>query len=195
MLSSLVSGIRMAKDDDDEIILPKKGKSGGKSASGGKKPSPQMRKLMRVTRIVGILFGGFVSLVGVMALVGLATDNFLIRLLAGLVIVVGLPAFLADRLLKRTNMGGGLGMVADVFAIILLGIALVLVAADAISKGLLAHEGDIYARKGSTAMARVVYFLAGVAPEFPAAGAAAAGSASGSASARASGSASSSGSK
>lgn len=157
----------MAKDDDDEIILPKKGKATGKSSSGSKKPSPQMRKLMRITRVVGIVFGGFVSLVGVMALVGLVTDSFLARLVVGLLVVVGLPAFLADRLLKRTNMGGGLGMVADVFGIILLGIALILVAADAITKGLLTHEGDLYAKRGSPAMARVVYFLAGVAAEFP----------------------------
>lgn len=184
----------MAKDDDDEIILPKKGKSStGKSTSGAKKPSPQMRKLMRVTRVIGILFGGFVSLIGVMALVGLATDNFLARILVGLLVVVGLPAFLADRLLKKTNMGGGLGMVADVFAIILLGVALALVGADAITKGLLAHEGDLYAKHGSTGMARLVYFLAGVAPEFPAAGASPTGSASGSASARPSASASASG--
>jgi len=178
----------MAKDDDDEIILPKKGKSSGTKSSSGKKPSPQMRKLMRTMRIVGILFGGFVSVVGVMALVGLATDNFIARILVALVLVVGLPAFLADRLLKRTNMGGGLGMVADVFAIILLGIALVLVAAESITKGLLSHEGDIYARHGSTGMARVVYFLAGVAPDFPVASGApgaGSGSASGSASARA----------
>ena len=182
----------MAKGDDDEIILPKKGKSSGTKSSSGKKPSLQMRKLMRFMRIVGILFGGFVSVIGVMALVGLATDNFIARILVALVLVVGLPGFLADRLLKRTNMGGGLGMVADVFAIILLGIALVLVAADTITKGLLAHEGDIYARHGSTGMARVVYFLAGVAPDFPtASGAPGAGSGSSSASARASASSSS----
>jgi len=175
---------------DDEIILPKK-KASSRSASVGAsstrgRPSPSMIKLMRITRIVGILLGGFVAMVGVMALVGLATDAFLVRLLVALVLVVGLPAFLADRMLKRTNMGGGLAMVADVFAIILLGIALLVVAADTMTRGLLAREGDRYARSGSRAMARVVYFVAGVSPVFPSdVTPAAAGSASAGASASA----------
>lgn len=182
----------MAKDDDDEIILPKKGKARLSGGGSSGRPTPQMRTIMRVTRVIGILLGGLVSLVGVMALVGLVTDSFLVRILVGLVVVVGLPAFLSDRLLKRTNMGGGLAMVADVFAIILLGVALVLVAADAITKGLLSREGDRYARSGSTGMARVVYFLAGVSPVFPSEkpGAAPGGSASASGSASAPASAS-----
>jgi len=184
----------VAKDDDDEIILPKKGKARPVSGGGSSgRPTPQMRRIMRVTRVLGILLGGLVSLVGVMALVGLVTDNFLARILVGLIVVIGLPAFLADRLLKRTNMGGGLAMVADVFAIILLGVALILVAADAITKGLLAREGDRYARSGSTGMARVVYFLAGVSPVFPSEKPGAAPGASGSASGSASASASASG--
>lgn len=174
----------MAKDDDDEIVLPKKGKpkaSSGKSA----RVSPQMRKLMLVNRVVGIFFGGFVTLVGVMAVVGLATDNTWVRLLVGLVVVVGLPAFLADRVLRRTEGAGGLGLIADMFAIVLLGIALILVAADSVTRSLFRHEGDLYAQSGSTFMARTTYFLAGVSPVFPSekAGAAPGGSASASASA------------
>ena len=180
----------MATDDDDEIVIPKKAKSRPASSlrtgSGSGKPSPQMRRLMRITRGIGIALGGFVSLVGMMALVGLVTDNFLIRLLAGLVLIVVLPALLADRLLKRTNLGGGLGMVADIFAILLLGLALFLIGADSVTRGLFTREGDRYARSGSTGMARVAYFFAGVSPVFPAdkpAGKGGVGSASASASA------------
>jgi hypothetical protein len=122
---------------------------------------------MRITRTIGILFGGFVTLVGMMSVIGFITDNFWIRLLAALFIVVGLPAFVSDRFLKRTNLGGGLSMVVDIFAIVLLGIALLLVAADVLSKPLLVREGDRYARSGSRTMARVVYFLGGVSPVFP----------------------------
>lgn len=166
----------MAKDED-EIVVPKKSTKaalkapGGKSSSASKGPSPQMRRLMRITCAIGIVLGGFVTLVGVMAVVGLAVDNIWARLVVGLIVVIALPAFLADRLLKRGGSTlatkGGLGMVADVFAIVLLGIALVLVAADAITKSLYRHEGDLYARSGSTTMARMVYFVAGVAPVFP----------------------------
>lgn len=126
---------------------------------------------MRVTSAIGILFGGFVTLVGVMAVMGLVIENIWARLIFGLLVVVGLPAFLADRLLKRGGSTlatrGGLGMVADVFAIVLLGSALMFVAADAVTKSLIRHEGDLYAKSGSTFMARTVYFLAGVAPVFP----------------------------
>jgi hypothetical protein len=102
-----------------------------------------------------------------MSVVGLVTDNFLARLVVGLVVVIGLPAFLADRLLKRTKMGGGIAMVVDVFAIVLLAIAMLLVGADVISEPLLRKEGDRYARSGSFVMARVVYYLAGRSPIFP----------------------------
>jgi hypothetical protein len=175
----------VAKDD----LLPKKKTSSsakpslktGSSSKGGGRASPQMLRLMRVTRGIGILFGGFVTLVGMMSLVGFISDNFWLRLAIALVIVVGLPAFVSDRFLKRTNLGGGLAMVADIFAIVLLGFAIVLVAADFASKPLLVREGDRYARSGSRTMARLVYFFGGVSPVFPdekAAGPAGSGSSS-----------------
>lgn len=158
----------MAKDDDLDFLPKKKTttSSGGKAKSPPK-ASPQMRRLMRVTRVVGIVLGGLVTLVGVMSLIGLVTDNFWIRLLAGLVVVVALPAFVVDRFLKRTNLGGGLSMVADIFAIILLGFALTLVSVSFVSKPILVREGDRYARSGSKTMARAVYFLGGVSAVFP----------------------------
>jgi hypothetical protein len=161
----------VAKDDD---LLPKKktsstGKSTAKksSSSGSGGPSPQMLRLMRGARTIGILLGGFVTLVGMMSVVGFATDNFWARLLVALVVVVGFPAFISDRLLKRTKLGGGAAMVVDIFAIVLLGIALLLVAADFMSKPLLVSEGDRYAKSGSRTMARLSYFLGGVSPVFP----------------------------
>jgi hypothetical protein len=173
--------------DDDEIIVPKKSKA--KPVSTGATASASMRKLMRITCALGIALGGFVALVGAMSVVGLGLSNIWARLIVGLLLIVFLPAFLADRMLKRTsaNLGtrGSLGMVADVFAIVLLGISLMLVAASGLTKGLLTHEGDHYARSGSTTMARLVYFIAGVSPVFPheKAGAKPGGSASGSTSA------------
>ena len=143
---------------------------------------------MRITCGIGIALGGFVALVGVMSVVGLAISNIWARLVIGLLVVLGLPAFLSDRLLKRTNANlgtrGSLGMVANVFAIVLLGMSLTLVAADKMTSSLLAHEGDHYARSGSPTMARMVYFVAGVSPVFPneKAGAKPGGSASASAS-------------
>ena len=180
-MKSLVAPV--AKDED-EIVVPKKSKSakgsaglstsssGASSSSGAARATPQMRRLMRINAGVGIALGGFVSLVAVMAVVGLAVDNVWARLVVGLLVVVGLPAFLADRMLKRSDSTlatrGGLGRVADVFAIVLLGGALMLVAADSVTSSLFRHEGDLYAKHGSTTMARAVYFVAGVSPVFPA---------------------------
>lgn len=183
--------------DEDEIVVPKKSKSAkassgglGTGATGGSRATPQMRRLMRITTGIGVALGGFVTLVAVMAVVGLAVDNIWARLVVGLLVVVGLPAFLADRMLKRGGSTlatrGGLGMVADIFAIVLLGAALMLIAADSVTSSLFRHEADLYAKHGSTVMARAVYFVAGVSPVFPADKAAAATSGSASASAGAS---------
>jgi hypothetical protein len=183
--------------DEDEIVVPKQSKSAkassgsGTGTSGAARATPQMRRIMRITAGVGIALGGFVTLTAVMAVVGLAVDNIWARLIVGLLVVVGLPAFLADRMLKRSDSTlatrGGLGMVADVFAIVLLGAALMLIAADSVTSSLFRHEADLYAKHGSTGMARAVYFVAGVSPVFPAEKSAATnGSASASASAGAS---------
>lgn len=125
-----------------------------------------MRRLMRITRAVGFVLGGVVALVAMMSVIGLATDNFWIRLLGGLLVVVGIPAFVSDRLLRRTSLGG-LSFVFDVFAIVLLALSLAVVSANVVSKPLLLREGDRYARSGSRTTARLVYWLAGVSPTFP----------------------------
>jgi hypothetical protein len=181
--------------EKDETPLPSKKKSvSGVSAgagSGARGTSTQMARLMLVTRLAAVLLGGFVTVVGLMAVVGLVTDSFFVRLLVGLVLAIGLPAFAADRLLKRTKLAGGLTMVADVFAIVLLLIALVFVSVDVATKPLFIREGDRYARSGSTVTARIVYWIGGVSPVFPsdkgappAGSASASGSAAGSASAK-----------
>jgi len=196
-LSSSAGGSRgrVAREDD---LLPKKktptAAKGSAVKASSKGISPQMLRLMRITRAAGVILGGLVTLVALMSVVGVVTDNFWVRLVIALVVVVGLPAFVSDRLLKRTGLGGGIGMVGDIFAIVLLGIALLLVAVDFVSKPLFVREGDRYARSGSRTMARFVYFLGGVSPVFPdekdekAAPPAGSGAASGSAAPTASGS-------
>jgi len=122
---------------------------------------------MRITRIVGLLFGGIVTLVGVMGVVGLVTGNFLARLLVALLLVIGIPALITDRVLKRMKTGGNISIVSNAFTIILLGFALVLVSLEFLSKPLFVGEGDHYAASGSRGMARFSYWLGGVSPIFP----------------------------
>lgn len=150
-------------DDDDDDILPKGVPAMRSRGSVG--VSPAMRSVMRATRAVGLLFGGLVALVGVMSIVGLLTDNFWARFLVGVLVVLVVPAFIADRLLRKTSLSG-LSFVADVFAIVFLAIALVFVGLGSFSKTVLVREGDRYARGGSRTMARLTYFVAGVTPTF-----------------------------
>ena len=156
----------MAKDDDDEILLPKKKKSAPLKPASGSGPSPSMLRLIRIARGIGLLIGGLVTLVGVMGIVGLVTGNFLARLLVALVLVIGIPALATDRLLKRTK-ARGLGLVGDVFAIVLLALALFFVGLPFMSKPLFVGEGDHYARSGSRGLSKFAYWLGGVTPVFP----------------------------
>jgi hypothetical protein len=155
----------VAKDDDD-ILLPKKKKAAPLKPASGSGPSVPMLRLIRIARGVGLLIGGLITLVGVMGIVGLVTGNFLARLLVALVLVIGIPALATDRLLKRTK-ARGLGLVGDVFAIVLLGLALFFVGLEFLSKPLFVGEGDHYARSGSRGMSRFAYWLGGVTPVFP----------------------------
>ena len=121
---------------------------------------------MRGVHVVGLLLGAFVSLVFVMALVGkVGIDSFLVRIVVGLLVVIALPAFVADRILRKRP--GGLAMVGTVFTIVLLGISLFVVGADFLTRDLLRDEGDRYARSDSRFMERIVYKLAAVEPVFP----------------------------
>ena len=129
-----------------------------------------MTKVVRIVTGLAIALGGFVTLVGVMGAVGLVTENVWGRLALGVLVVVALPASVADRFLKRANATlatrGSLGTVANVFAIVLLGAALTLVSANGLTKALFAGEGDRYARSGSPLLARAAYFVGSESPVF-----------------------------
>jgi hypothetical protein len=164
----------VAKDDDAEDLLPPPKKAGAAKLVGASStsrspgaPSRPMLRLIRLARAVGVLVGGFVALVGLMSLVGIVTELFWVRFAGAAVLGIAVPAFVADRMLKRTGAGGGLAGVIDVFAIVLLGIALAFVGLEGLTRGVLRDEGDRYARGGSLLMARAVYLLAGVSPRFP----------------------------
>lgn len=122
---------------------------------------------MRITRGIGLVFGGTVTLIAVMGLVGLVTSSILARFLVALLLVIGIPALITDRLLKRLKSGANLGVVFNAFTIILLGFALALVSLEFLSWPLFVGEGDHYARSGSRGMARFAYWLGGVSPVFP----------------------------
>jgi hypothetical protein len=152
------------QDEDEEILLPKKKKAA--SGTPAKGVSAPMRRLMRIVRAIGLVSGAVVTLVAVMGVVGLVTGSFLARFLVALILVIGVPALVTDRLMRRTKLSG-LGAVGDIFAIVLLGLALLFVSLEFLSKPLFVGEGDHYARSGSHGLARFSYWLGGVSPVFP----------------------------
>lgn len=156
-----------ARVGTDDLLPKKKTSSTAKPVKSSKSGASGASRIPTYVRLAGIVVGGLVTLIAMMSVVGLVTDNVWVRLGVALVIVVGFPAFVSDRILKRTGAAGGMGRVADIFAILLLVLALVLIAAEVISKPLFVREGDRYARAGSRTMARIAYFLGGVSPVFP----------------------------
>jgi hypothetical protein len=162
---------------------------GEASAPKSKKPSAGLANAQRVIKGVALVVGGACTLLSLMSVVGIVTSNGVARLVVALILGIGFPAFIADRLLPKDDVKRAPGLTGDVFALVLLGFALVFVAfAHPLTEGLLAREGDRQAVAGNGLVARVAYVLAGVrADEPPAPSAGPAGSAAPSASASAGG--------
>lgn len=76
--------------------------------------------LTSLVKLVALVVGGVVSVMVTMSLVGLVTDNVWIELAVALVVVVGLPLLVADRLLPRDGSARP-GLVGDVLAVMWMG--------------------------------------------------------------------------
>lgn len=150
----------VARDDDDK---PTKKKSSTKASPKRTAKLPGAAQI----RAAAIVLGGLVSFVGLMSFVGLATSNLAVRFIGALVLVVVLPAIATERVLKRTEGKGSLALIGDVFAVVLMVLALLFVGAEAVTRPIFTHEGDHHAKDGSRVMARALYFLGGVTPTFP----------------------------
>jgi hypothetical protein len=132
----------------------------------------------RIVRGFAIAVGAVCTFVTVSSLVGLVTSNGWIHLGIALVLTVALPAFAVDRALPKASAGKGdkkkggatatappPGLVADVAALVLLGIGMLFIGiGQPITRPLLVREGDRYAEEGHSVAAHVVYLLAGVRP-------------------------------
>lgn len=153
-----------AVPSDEDKPRPKKKASKAEPARARTKAKVSIAGWLR---LAATLFGGLISFLGLMALVGGITDSFVARFVGALAVVIVLPAVIAERVLRRAGEKADLMLVIDVFAVVLMGLALFFVGAEAVTRPLLAHEGDRYARGGARVMARALYFLGGVAPTFP----------------------------
>jgi len=146
----------------------------------------------KIVKAIAMLGGLFFSLICLMAIIGALTANGWARSLGALVVLVVVPAIIADRAIPDDDEKAK-GVPTDVFSLVWLGFPLVFgVVLGSLTNKMLVTEGDRLARAGMGTMAKAAYLMAGVDAKSgsPGAGPVASSSATASASATASGSAS-----
>jgi len=120
----------------------------------------------RVVKATAIVLGGVGTFVTFASIVGLVTGNAWARAGLALVLSIVLPAVAVDRALPKKDAAKARpGLVADVVALVLLGIPLLFIGlGQPVTRPLLVREGDRLAESGHDVPAHAVYFLAGVRP-------------------------------
>jgi hypothetical protein len=122
--------------------------------------------IQRAIKGAAIVLGGVCTYVSFASIVGIATGNAWARAGLALVLTVVFPMAAVDRALKKKDGGKTRpGLVGDVVAMVLLGIALLFVGlGQPVTGSLLVREGDRLAEDGREVPARFVYFLGGMRP-------------------------------
>lgn len=129
-----------------------------------KKP-PAFRVLHGITKTISILLGFPLTVLALMSLIGLATDNLWIRLIPALIVAIALPLFVVDRLLPDDDQASARGMPTDLLALFWLGIGVLYIGlGQPVTGGILINEADHFATAGSPDLARMTYWLAGATP-------------------------------
>lgn len=179
---SPASSIAMANTDSDPPPPPKAAKPAAKADKPAARPAParsappgpQLVLAYRLLKLVALVVGLPATMLCLMALVGAATDNGYARVGVAALIALGLPLFIADRLLPDHNPSAARGLVSDVLTVSWMLVAfLVAGAAHGMTRTLLVNEGDRLVREGYVDFARGAYLLGGVSPAIPSPGPAA----------------------
>ncbi len=128
-------------------------------------------KLARgILKVLALAGGIFITVVSLMALAGIFIDNGWARAAIAIVVALGVPLFLVERILARLEPDKMKGVTTDVLALVYVAFALVFVGiAHGSSRPLLQDEGQRLERAGMPRMAKVAYLLAGGSPAAPAA--------------------------
>ena len=125
-------------------------------------PGPGIVIGHKVLKLAGIVVGLPAAMICVMALIGGATENGYARFLGALVLVLGLPLFIADRLLPNHDPTKVRGLVSDVLAVSWTLATFVIAAAlGGTTRPMLGREGDRLVKAGYPDIARGAFFLAG----------------------------------
>jgi hypothetical protein len=122
--------------------------------------------IQRAIKGAAIVLGGVCTFVSFSSIVGIATGNAWARAGLALVLTVVLPMAAVDRALPKKDAGKARpGLVVDVIAVVLLGVALLFIGlGQPVTRPLLVREGDRLAEDGREVPAHFVYFLGGVRP-------------------------------
>lgn len=132
--------------------------------SAQKKPKPAFKVAHGLVKTLAILIGLPLTVLALMSLIGLATDNFWIRLVPAVIVALGAPLFLVDRLLPDDDATTARGLPTDVLALLWLGFAVLFVGlAQPVTGSLLVAEADRFA-PGTPLLAQVTYWMAGTTP-------------------------------
>jgi S1-C subfamily serine protease len=132
-----------------------------------KDPPPKPAAVQVLFKIVAIAVGLAASVISAMSAVGAVWSNGYARSLIAIALCIGIPLFLADRLLPDDPKQAK-GLVSDVLALSLVGFALLFTtAANRFTRPLLVQEADRLLVAGWGNLASAAYFLAGVRPDTP----------------------------
>jgi serine protease Do len=140
-----------------------------KPTSSPPEPSSKLGPALVILKIVAIPWGLVATVVSLMAGIGAITTNFYVRAIVAVILALGVPLAIADKLLPKDNPTSGKGIVTDVLALLLVGLPLALTGAVRYTGRLYVAEGDRLSSEGYEPLARVAYLLGGVKPEYPSA--------------------------
>jgi S1-C subfamily serine protease len=130
-------------------------------------PSKIIKIAHGIVETLAIIAGFVLTMVGLMAVVGMLTENLWVRLGVSLVVAVGIPLFITDRLLPKGDAATkGKGVFTDVLAILWLGFGLVWIGVGIpYTHGMLDEEARRLDADGLGFAARGVDSLIGTGPQ------------------------------
>jgi serine protease Do len=161
----------MAKNESPPESSPKPAKKPAPRPEARRASSPPGPLIVighKVLKLAGFVVGLPAAMICVMALIGGVAENGYVRFIGALVLVLGLPLFLADRLLPDHDPTRARGLVSDVLAVSWTLMAFVIAAAlGGTTRPMLGREGDRLVKSGYPDLALGAYFLAGLKAQIP----------------------------
>jgi len=131
-------------------------------------PGPLIVLGHKVLKLAGFVVGLPAAMLCVMAMIGGATENGYVRFLGALVLVLGVPLFIADRLLPNHDPTRARGLVSDVLAVSWTLTTFVIAAAlGGTTRPMIGREGDRLVKAGYPDVARGAFLLAGLDATIP----------------------------